>query len=394
MTDPAQTKQLMFFLTEGGPTYRIERRLGLIREQSPLILRRAFFSMLITWVPLFILSALQGNAFGHNVEVPFLRDFAVHARFLLALPLLLFAETLLGPHMAHASIHFVRSGLVLEEDFKRFDSAVAEGIKWRDSTVAEFVLFLLSYSFTAIALSSMAVKVSTWHAIHVGSRVAFTWSGWWFVLICVPLFQFLVLRWIWRLFLWGKFLWRMSKLNLQLVATHPDEAGGLAFVGEAHRFFAVILFAFSTAASGVLANNVVYDHTPLRNFAPLIVAYAIISVLIVLVPMLVFCPILLQTKRKGLHKYGTLATEYTTSFQKKWIDAPHPREEVLLGTGDIQSLSDLGNSFSIIEKMGPLPMGPRTPIVLVLACLIPMVPLLLTVMPLEDVIKMLFKVVM
>jgi hypothetical protein len=350
--------------------------------------------MLITWVPLFILSALQGNAFGHNVEVPFLRDFAVHARFILALPLLLFAESLLGPHLAHASIHFVRSGLVLEEDFKRFDTAVEEGLKWRDSAVAEFVLFLLSYSFAAITLTSLAVQVSTWYAIRIGSRHAFTWAGWWFVLICVPLFQFLVLRWIWRLFLWGKFLWRMSKLNLQLVATHPDEAGGLAFVGEAHRLFAVILFAFSTGASGVLANNVIYDHTPLPHFAPLIAAYAIISVLIVLVPLLVFCPILLQTKRKGLHKYGTLATEYTTSFQKKWIDAPHPREEVLLGTADIQSLADLGNSFSIIEKMGALPIGPRTPIALVLACLIPMVPLLLTVMPLADVIKMLFKIVL
>jgi hypothetical protein len=394
MPDPTRTNQPKFFLTEGGPTYRMERRLGFIREQSHHTLRRAFLSMLITWLPLFILSALQGNAFGHNVEVPFLRDFAVHARFIVALPLLLFAESLLGPHLAYASIHFVQSGLILEEDFKRFDTAVEEGLKWRDSAVAEFVLFLLSYTFAAITLTSLAVQASTWYAIRVGSKHAFTWSGWWFVLICVPLFQFLVLRWIWRLFLWGKFLWRISKLNLQLVATHPDEAGGLAFVGEAHRFFAVILFAFSTGASGVLANNVVYDHTPLPHFAPLIAAYAIISVLIVLVPLLVFCPILLQTKRKGLHKYGTLATEYTTSFQKKWIDAPHPREDVLLGTADIQSLADLGNSFSIIEKMGPLPMGARTPIALTLACLIPMVPLLLTVMPLEDVIKMLFKVVM
>jgi len=102
----------------------------------------------------------------------------------------------------------------------------------------------------------------------------------------------------------------------------------------------------------------------------------------------------LHTKRTGLYKYGTLATEYTSSFQKKWIDTPPPREEALLGSGDIQSLADLGNSFAFIEKMGPLPMGPRTPIVLVAACLVPMVPLLLTVMPLEDVVKMLLKVVL
>jgi len=75
----------------------------------------------------------------------FLRAFAVHARFFLAVPLLIFAEVILGPHLGHASVHFIHSGLVLEEDFKRFDSAVKQGLKWRDSTVAELLLALLAY---------------------------------------------------------------------------------------------------------------------------------------------------------------------------------------------------------------------------------------------------------
>ncbi len=88
-----------------------------------------------------------------------------------------------------------------------------------------------------------------------------------------------------------------------------------------------------------------------------------------------------------------MATEYSASFQKKWVETRPPREEVLLGTEDIQSLADLGNSFAFIEKMDPVPMGPRTPLVLVAACLIPMVPLLLTMMPLKEVLQMLFKFV-
>ncbi len=222
----------------------------------------------------------------------------------------------------------------------------------------------------------MAVQASTWYAIRTDSTVTLTWAGWWFVLFCVPFFHFLLLRWLWRLFLWGQFLWRMSKLNLQLIATHPDQSGGLAFVGESHRFFAIILFAFSLTVSGVLANDVVYDKVPLQHFAPLIAAYVIVMVLLFLLPLFVFAPILLKTKRAGLYKYGTLATEYTASFQKKWVETKPPREEVLLGTGDIQSLADLGNSFGFIEKMDPVPMGPRTPLALVAACLIPMVPLL------------------
>jgi hypothetical protein len=392
MTDQALTNQPMLLLTEGGPTYRIEKRLGLIRENSPCIMRRTFLSILLTWVPLLALSALQGTAVGHHVAMPFLRDFAVHARFILSVPLLIFAEVILGPHLGHASVHFIHSGLVLEEDFKRFDSAVEQGLRWRDSTVAELLLALLAYILAITSLKSMAVQASTWHVAHSGSTVSLTWAGWWFVLFCVPLFQFLTLRWLWRLFLWGQFLWRMSKLNLNLIPTHPDEAAGLAFVGEAHRYFSMILFAVSIATASVLANDIVYDNISLSHFVPAIAVYVIAAVGILVAPLCVFCPILFQTKRSGLLRYGTLATEYTSSFQKKWIESPRPQDEELLGTGDIQSLADLGNSFSFIEKMGPLPTGHRTLIIFILACLIPMAPLLLTKMPLEEVVKMLVKI--
>jgi hypothetical protein len=393
MTEPASTNRRMLLLTEGGPTFRIEKRLGLIREQALSIVRRAFVSILITWVPLLVLSALQGTAVRHSVAVPFLRDFAIHARFLLTVPLFLLAEVTLGRRLGEASMHFIDSGLVLEEDFKRFDNAIERGLRWRDSWVPELVLVLLSYIFATISRRSMGIHVSTWNAIPSGPTFSLTWAGWWLVLFCAPFFQFLLLRWLWRLFLWGQFLWRMSKLQLQLIPTHPDEAGGLAFVGQAHQFFSIILFSTSITTAGALANDILYDKFPLPHFGPAIAVYVLVAVAIIMAPLSVFSLLLLKTKRIGLLSYGTLATEYTSSFQKKWIGARLPREEGLLGTGDIQSLADLGNSYSFIEKMGPLPTGPRTPIVFALACLIPMVPLLLTMMPLKEVVKMLLKVV-
>jgi hypothetical protein len=393
VAETAHTERPMLLLTAGGPTYRLEKRLGLIHEQSSRVVRRAVFTICLTWIPLLVLCLLQGTAYGHRVAIPFLRDFAAYTRFLLSLPLLVVAVTILGPHVAHASAHFVRSGLVVEEDYKHFDQAVEKGLRWRDSVIAEMILVLLAYCTAFSSLKGMAVQVSTWYAYRTSTGFALTPAGWWFVFFCVPLFQFLLLRWAWRLFLWGQFLWRMSKLHLRLIPTHPDEAGGLGFIGEAHRFFSVILFAFSISAAGVLANDVVYDKIPLPHFAPLIATFVILLVILFLLPLAVFAPVLLRTKRRGLYEYGSLATEYTSSFQKKWIETPHPREEVLLGTGDIQSLADLGNSFAFIDKMGPMPMDHRTPIVLVAACLIPMVPLLLTMMPLKELLKLVFKLV-
>jgi hypothetical protein len=381
-------------LTQGGPTYQIEKRVGLIRKNSPLVVRRALLSICVTWLPLLILAALQGYATGHHVAVPFLGDFAVHARFLLAVPILLAAETILGPRLAGAASHFVKSGLVRKEDSVRFASAVDRGLALRDSKVAEGLIAVLAFAVAAITVRSTAIHVSTWSALRDGSTLSLTWAGGWLALFCIPLFQFLSIRWLWRLFLWSQFLWRMSKLKLNLMPTHPDEAGGLAFVGEAQRFFGIVVFAYSVATAGVLANGVIYDRIPLPHFAGAIAAYAVMVVIIILAPLLVFAALLVRTKREGLHEYGTLANEYTSAFNQKWIIGPRVPGDELLGTGDIQSLADLGNSFAYVEKMNALPMGPRTPIHLVLASLLPMAPLLLTVMPLKDILQLLFKFIL
>jgi hypothetical protein len=394
MSTPTVDLNRSFSLTEGGPTYRIERRLGLIRENSPRMLRTAMIAIAVTWVPLLALSAMQGNAAGHGVAIPFLRDFSVHTRFLLSVPLLLIAEPIVGRHWAHAARHFVTSGVVIDVDFKRFDAAVKDGLELRDSRTAELLMVVLACAIAAIALVSTAVHVSTWYALRTNSGVSLTWSGWWFTLFCVPLFQFLLLRWLWRQCIWGQFLWRVSRLNLLLMPTHPDEAAGLAFVGGAQRYFGIVLLAYSFAVAGVAANRVIYDKIPLPQFAAPIAFYVICAVVIVLAPLVVFAPVLLKTKRQGLLQYATLGTEYTSSFHKKWIVSSRTPEESLLGTGDIQSLADLGNSFGFIERMNALPMKRRTPIHLALACLIPMAPLLLTVMPLKEVLKLLYKLVM
>ncbi|MGA7052319.1 MAG: hypothetical protein WBZ37_13810, partial [Mycobacterium sp.] len=143
MSGPEPSQHRRFLITDGGPSHRLEVRLGLIRTGPTGIVRRSFVCILATWVPLLVLSALQGNAIGHPVTLPFLGDFAAHARFLLALPLLL-AGAVLGPWLADAASHFVDSGLVTAKDCKQFDAAVDLGLKWRDSGAVELVLVLLA----------------------------------------------------------------------------------------------------------------------------------------------------------------------------------------------------------------------------------------------------------
>ena len=383
-----------FLLMEGGPLFNIEKRLGLIKQHAPLTKRRAVLAALLTWVPLLILSVIEGRAWGHSVPVTFVRDFSTYSRFLLAVPLLVFAENIIGPRIAQAASHFAQSGVVIEKDFGRFDKLVELGLHTRDSIIAEVVLVVLVYVTTIVGFKETAVHVTTWYATHTEAGSSLTLAGWWLLGFCTPLYQFLIYRWLWRLFLWFQFLTRVRNLDLQLFPTHPDQAGGLGFVGDSQRFFGILLFAISIGSTGVLANDIVYDKIPLQSFAPAIGTYVVVALLIMVGPLIVFAGILLKTKRIGLHQYGTLATDYTGSFHRKWIEHQNADHEPLLGTGDIQSLADLGNSFGFIEKMRALPIDLRLLLQLVIATLLPMTPLLLTVMPLKDILKLLLKVLM
>jgi len=384
-------KDRQFLLMEGGPLYRIQRRLGLIREGAPRVARRAFLSFLLTWVVLFILTAIRHQAFGHEVDVPFLRDFSAYTRFIIAIPMLIIAEVILGPRFARAAAYFVTSGLIPPHNYDEFDSAVDRTLRTRDSTLAELTLVLLSYAIALVGGHQFVVRHSSWIFTASGAH---TPAGWWVFFFCGPLLNFLMLRWLWRLILWGRFLKWMSQLDLQIFPPHPDEAGGLGFVGGTQQFFGVILFAYSAGMAGIIANGAIYDKIPLQEFAPTVAAYVIFVVVLILIPVAVFYPKMHQTRIKGIYQYSALATAYTSSFHRKWIHGENPEGEKLLGTADLQSLADLGNSFGFVVKMDHLPMNPRTPIRLALACLIPMAPLLLIIMPLKDVLKLLMKAVL
>ena len=383
-----------FDITHGGPVYKLEKRIRTIKENEPLTKRRAVFGALLTWIPLFVLSLMQGTAFGHSVPVPFLRDFSTYTRFLLAIPLYLLAENIIGPRVVEAAQNFVTSRIVLEKDYKRFEEIIDSGLRLRDSSFAEIVLAILAYLFSLVAFRETALQINSWYVTHTETGNSLTFAGWWLVGFCVPLVQFLVLRWMWRLFLWFQFLARVCRLDLQLFPTHPDSAGGLGFIGETQRFFGILLFAFSLSSMGVLANDILYGKEPLKSFLPAIATYVVVSLIALVAPLAVFSGTLFRMKHEGLAEYGALATAYTGMFHKKWIqDKCRPQEE-LLGTGDLQSLADLGNSYAFIQKVKALPIDPMTLLHLIVASLLPVIPLVLTVMPLKDLLKLLFKVLM
>jgi hypothetical protein len=360
-----------------------------------LLRRRITFLVLITWMPLFLLSVVEGRAWGQSVKLPFLLDVDVNARFLLALPLFVVAELVVHERMRTVVGAFVNRGLVPEEARARFGAAITSAMRLRNSMLVELLMIALVYGVGVLVVwrTRAAIDVSTWYGFAGGEKLKPTMAGLWFGCVSLPLIQFILLRWYFRLFVWTRFLWDVSHVGLDLVPTHPDRAGGLGFLSTITYAFAPLLAGQGVLLASVMANKIFYDGARFLDFKMELVAWATGMLFFVLAPLLVFVPLLARTKRIGLAEYGELAQRYVREFEDKWLRGGAPAGEQLVGSGDIQSLADLGNSFEIVKNMKPVPFGRDTVFQLAVISLAPVAPLILTTIPLGQLVDKFFTVI-
>ena len=130
--------------------------------------------------------------------------------------------------------------------------------------------------------------------------------------------------------------------------------------------------------AGMIANQIFFAGAKLPEFKLEIVVLVAVMLFAVLGPLLVFGPKLAAAKRAGLREYGTLAQRYVREFDQKWVRGGAPAEEPLIGSADIQSLADLGNSFEVVKGMRFAPITLQAVVQLAVVTLLPLVPLLLT----------------
>ncbi|HXV13809.1 MAG TPA: hypothetical protein VEC56_06350 [Candidatus Krumholzibacteria bacterium] len=381
-----------FSITDCGAMDRLMVRLGISRPpDARYLVRRAIAAALIAWLPLLALASFAGHE-GARPAISFLHDIAVHVRFILVVPLLVLAEAAIGQRTRLVAAGFLTSGLVTEPDAPRFQSAVRSTRKLVDSIWVEIVLLVLTYVLVWFAIQSVKSDgVLVWFERAAPGGHRLTLAGWWYALVSVPLASFLFLRWLWRYLVWTWFLHRLSRLRLRLVASHPDRAGGLGFINVGHAAFAVIAVAAGAVVSAAAANRILYEGASLRTYQSAIIGFIVIAVVVGIAPLLSFMRPLILTKRRGLVEYGDLATRYVQSFERKWVSGGGDSKEPLLGTGDIQSLADLGGSFERVDHMKVMPFDRRTVMAFAFSAAAPMLPLLLTVMPLSEMIRFLLK---
>jgi hypothetical protein len=383
-----------FSLVLGGPLYQLFRRARLTGDGLELLRRRIAVITIFAWLPLLLLAAIEGHAWGGMVALPFLYDLDAHARFLIALPLLVVAERVVHQRMRPLVGQFVERGLIADAGLPRFDAAIASAVRLRNSVVVEAGLIVLVYAVGVgiVWRSHSAVDVASWYGGTSDGRWQPSLAGWWLACVSLPVFQFILLRWYFRLFVWARFLWHVSRIPMAIVPTHPDRCGGLGFLAGVSSAFAPWLLAQGALVAGTFANQIFFAGAKLPHFKMEIIAVVALLLFAVLGPLLVFAPVLAAAKRVGLREYGSFAQAYVRRFDRKWLrGGPTPQED-LLGTGDIQSLADLDNAFDVVRGMRAAPFTRDAVVQLAVLTLLPITPLLLTMISFEQLLERLLKI--
>jgi hypothetical protein len=368
-----------FSLVDGGPLCRLIRRLGWVRPDGQCDYLRACLAVVaVTWGPLFVLSMVERVVTGRVPSI----DWGVHARLLVTIPLLFLAE---------ASLHW-RSrraiGVFLEERWAsdqadRVGRIIAFAEKLRDAAAPEVIL---------LGLAVVGGQAVVWHGGGLRSWV----SGllldpqqvapkYWYALVGLPVFQFLLFRALWRWGIWAQLLWRLSRLRLRPIPTHPDLVGGLGFLSLPSEGFAFVVAGLSATQAGVYTNQIIVEDAAITSFTWKVVIFTVAAVVVALGPLLVFARHLERSRIIGGLEYDGLATHYTRLFHARWIERGQSGD--VLGSADIQALADLESTCAVVHHMRPVPFTPMTAILVVVAALAPMIPVALLRIPVAELLK-------
>ncbi len=380
----SEATEIERFSLLGGPLHRLGCRLGLVRDGANTI-RLGLAIGAGLWVSVVVLALLGGVA----PELVSVSAIGAHVRLLALIPLLFLGETWLEPRVEAFVSMIVRSGIVPTTTRPALDAHIARTTRLKDSWMAE------AMCLAAAVLLPLAGPRWLIPGIAVAEQLSDTplgvsWAGQWYAVVGLPIFRFLVVRWFWRLVLWWLFLWRISMLELHLVPTHPDGAGGLGYLEIVHLHFIPLVLVNSAVQSAALAQELSSGAATFEAVYPALALVAIVDVVLFFSPLLLVTPKLWACRVKGLSDYMVLAQGYVSDFEGKWLGEGRAGSEPLLGNADVQSLADLSTSVGLVRDMRIVPVSLRLALGIATAAALPMLPLFLFRYPLAELTQKFF----
>ena len=365
---------------------RLQRQVGLVPAGGLGVARRAVFFALLTWLPLVAWAFYMGRILPGGVDEPLVMHFGVHVRFLLAVPALILGEAMAHRVSTTLIPYFLTSGVVPPSQRGAFVRIVSGVARLRDQALPWVVIAVVVAAWTILqpaALGAEAGHEAKWAA--EGGGLGF--GGWWFLYVSRPIFSVLLIAWLWRLALVFLLLKRIARLELSIVPTHADGAGGLGFLKDMPKAFSLLAFATSAVVASRLAHDVIYHDVSLLSLKVVLTGFVVLVVLICVAPLLALVGPLAAAKRRGLLEYGALVGEHGRLVRRRWILREAPEDDALLQAPEIGPVADTVALYEAVSRMRPVPFGKSTLLGIAVPTLIPILVLLSTQVPIKEVLK-------
>lgn len=354
-----------FSLFEDDWLHSVYVQLGLGNHVRFRIVKRCLCVILLTWVPVALLALRQGLYGGGITPTNFFADFAAYAQFLVGLPLFMVAEVIIEASTREAAHQFVTCGIVRTEDLPRIYRIHQLVEKARKSFLSDAACIGLAYVFSSlITIPEFGPHpLPTWHAQGDATARALTAAGIWEFFVALPALNYIWLRFIWKIMLWIFYLYRITRVRLELYPTHPDLTGGIGFISEAQGRFSIFILAYGisniAATVGYEIAVLNYDLSFLPVWGPL-VGFTIGAPLLFTLPLFMFTKQLFRSKRRAIATYRERVTEQSRRVESHWLSpaqrAQAPQEEIR----ELAELATLGAMFSRIEHMRVVPFDLRS----------------------------------
>ena len=370
--------------------FRAQQALHLIpRDGRDGVLRRTVIFTLLAWLPLVIWALVTGRVFESTDSEPLLRHFALHARFLIALPALIFGERVARSVMRDMLPSFVATGLVTEEKIPAFRQIVQDVIRLKNSSfpwvgVAGLIVVVLLVPETGRRLQELSWSRER---DHLG------FGGWWYLCVSRPIFQIFMLGWVWRILLVTLLFRRFVKLGLNPIASHPDNLGSLGFIEKLPRAFVPLAFAMSCVICGQFAHEMAWHGAHMKQFQIPLAIFAVVAFLFCVAPLLVFIPVLKSSKRVAMNQYGALVAQQNRQVHRKWIEGEPVEDRALLEAPELGPTTDVNAIFEAVREMRTVPFSKKSLITVAIPVALPMLVLAAIEVPLGEILMKIFKTI-
>jgi hypothetical protein len=364
------------------------RRLHLVPAEGLGTFRRAVFFALLTWVPIAVWSFLAGRFATTDTGEPLLHHFGVHVRCLLAIPLFILAEGSLDRAGRRLLAQFGMSGVVSTELRDRFDATIAGIRRLRDASLPWVFVVGAAIGWSVLEAPAVRDDALSW---AVGADGGLGFGGLWFSYVVRPIFLALLLGWLWRMLLVAWWFWKVGRLGLALVPTHPDRTGGIAFVEKVPGAFALVTFAVTAVIASRWAHEIEFHNAMLQSFKLPGALFVILWTLLALLPLLALAPALLAARARAIPAYAALVGEQGRLVHRRWILHETVPDTPLLDAPEIGPVADANAMYDAVKAMRGMPIGKGAIMKVLLPIALPFIVVAALQIPLKELVLKLAK---